>query len=282
LLHTIFLVPMKSLVKTSLLISTYNWPMALNACLHSVVRQQQLPNEVVICDDGSREETASLIKKWQKNFPVPLHHVWHPDDGFRLSAIRNKGIAKCSGDYIIQIDGDIVLHPYFVNDHNKFARHGFFVCGNRYDLTDTDSQLILQTPETIPSLFSVSKQALRKMHLPLLHQTAASLFDKKYPYLYVAGCNMAFWKKDLFAVNGYDESFVGWGFEDSDIFIRLTNQNIKHRFLRFGGIQYHLHHKENDRSHKEENIRLLQEAVATKRKYATLGLSQYHAPGKVA
>lgn len=43
----------------------------------------------------------------------------------------NKAIAKATGDYIIQVDGDVVLSSHFVEDHIEMAQKGCFVCGSR-------------------------------------------------------------------------------------------------------------------------------------------------------
>lgn len=115
----------------SLIISTYNFPKALDICLQSVLQQSVLPDEVLIADDGSREETKKVVEKFQKQLPVPMIHVWHEDNGFRLTVIRNKAIAKASKDYIIQIDGDIILNRHFIKDHKRFARKNSFVSGSR-------------------------------------------------------------------------------------------------------------------------------------------------------
>ena len=93
----------------SLLIATYNWPQALACVLASVRAQRVAPLEVVIADDGSRDDTRRLIEREAQHFPVPIVHVWHEDTGFRLAAIRNKAIAQARGEYLVQIDGDIVL-----------------------------------------------------------------------------------------------------------------------------------------------------------------------------
>jgi predicted glycosyltransferase involved in capsule biosynthesis len=69
---------------------------------------------------------------------------------------------------------------------------------------------------------------------------------------------MAFWREDLLRVNGYNEDIVGWGREDSDISQRLINSGVKKRFLKFGGIEYHLYHKENDKSLDASNIALME------------------------
>lgn len=46
-------------MKTTLLITTYNWPKALELVLYSVLHQHVKPDEVVIADDGSTEETKN-------------------------------------------------------------------------------------------------------------------------------------------------------------------------------------------------------------------------------
>ncbi|MCZ8205200.1 MAG: glycosyltransferase family 2 protein [Gemmatimonas sp.] len=106
----------------SLIIATYNWPQALAVVLRSVRAQQVWPTEVLIADDGSRSDTRALIDRERAGLPVPLVHVWHEDAGFRLAAIRNKAIAQARGDYIVQIDGDVVLHPRFIQAHAAYAR----------------------------------------------------------------------------------------------------------------------------------------------------------------
>ena len=108
--------------RTSLIISTYNWPEALQLCLKSVLRQKLMPGEIIIADDGSDARTKSVVDQFKDIAAVPVKHVWHSDEGFRLAAIRNKAIAAANGDYIIQIDGDMILHPYFIKDQHNFSR----------------------------------------------------------------------------------------------------------------------------------------------------------------
>lgn len=104
-------------IKCSLIISTYNWPQALELCLNSVAVQKHLPNEVIIADDGSDDKTKSLIDQLKKDFPVPLIHVWHEDKGFRKTIILNKAVHQSTCEYIIQVDGDVVLDKHFIGDH---------------------------------------------------------------------------------------------------------------------------------------------------------------------
>src|SRR5690606_7689461 len=115
----------------SLIISTYNWPEALEKSLKSAFYQTVLPNEIIIADDGSARSTKNKIDQLRLLSTIPVEHVWHADKGFRLSAIRNEAIAMARYDYVIQIDGDIIMAPHFIEDHLRLAQERAFLCGSR-------------------------------------------------------------------------------------------------------------------------------------------------------
>jgi glycosyltransferase involved in cell wall biosynthesis len=261
------------LASCSLIIATYNWPEALRLCLQSVQEQKLLPGEVIVADDGSGAATAELIKEFQHDFPVPLKHIWHPDEGFRLAAIRNKAIAAASTDYIIQIDGDLVLHPWFIADHMEIRKPGYFVAGSRVMLSAATSASLLAKGATEADLQKISINGLRNRLLrSLLANTYKIKGRHKY---YVKGCNMAFWKKDLVAVNGYNEAFKGWGSEDREIAIRLINAGIKKQSIKMGAVCYHLYHKLSEKSTEEQNEKIMMAAIREKMMVAPDGLDKY-------
>lgn len=261
----------------SLLISTYNWPSALELCLMSVMRQSLLPDEVLICDDGSGEETRNLINSLAAKFPVPIIHLWQPDEGFQLAKIRNKGFAKAKSEYMLQIDGDLILHQHFVKDHVQFAKKGCFTTGSRVLLSPyTTEKLISGHSIEIQKLGGKEKNLLNGLHLPILHNILSTRYKQKGKNkYYVKGCNMGFWKSDLLKVNGYNEEFTGWGREDSELAIRLMNQGVIKRFLKFGGICYHLHHRESSREMEQINIERMNRAISEKLTVSPKGMSQY-------
>jgi len=261
----------------SLIISTYNWPEALRLCLASVKIQKRLPEEVIIADDGSDKRTKELIASFQKDFPTSLKHVWHPDEGFRLAAIRNKAIAASHADYIIQIDGDLILHPYFIWDHLQFRRHNFFVTGSRVLLSErSTSNLIQHRSIDIKQYASRNTNLANGIRNKFIRNFLAERYKNQGKHrFYVKGCNMAFWRKDLLAVNGYNEAFTGWGKEDSEIAIRLINSGVKKQFIKMAAICYHLYHKEASRELEERNVSLMQEAIEKGIIKASDGLSKY-------
>jgi len=257
----------------SLLISTYNWPEALALVLKSALAQTRLPTEILIADDGSRLETRALIERFQKASPVPILHSWQEDDGFRKAKILNKAVAAGSTEYIIQVDGDCILHPEFVKDHMASAEDNVYLYGSRVNILQTAVADVLQKEQTRFGFFSGRiKNKTRNLHISVLSGLyhAHDGFSGKF-----RGCNVSFWRKEFIAINGYNEAYEGWGREDSDLVIRLGNLGVKAKRLRYAGIVYHIHHKVNSRDNFDYNNKLQLETIKNKIIKCPLGVDQY-------
>ncbi|HAI17000.1 MAG TPA: glycosyl transferase family 2, partial [Xanthomarina gelatinilytica] len=92
-------------IAISVIISTYNSPEWLAKVLHGYNNQTYQNFEVVIADDGSKQETIDLIEAFKKEVFYPITHVWHEDNGFQKSQILNKAIVNCQAAYILMSDG---------------------------------------------------------------------------------------------------------------------------------------------------------------------------------
>lgn len=230
-------------LRVSLIISTYNRPDALKVCLDSVFHQTVLPDEIIIGDDGSGEETGRLIRLMKELSPVPVVHVWHEDKGFRLAMMRNKSVAAATGDYIIEIDGDIFLHPCFVEDHLREARRGCYVKGGRTDLGRKLTDEICSSGRVRGIHWwtkGIERKAENAFRCVWLARLLAPVYRRNHSS--ALGCNMSFYRDDFIRINGYDEFYEGWGGEDSDLGCRLQLAGLKKRYLKFAGIVYHLWH----------------------------------------
>lgn len=267
---------MKTFPSVSLCISTYNWAEALELCLESVLLQTHLPDEIIIGDDGSTEETKKLIDRLRPKFSIPVKHIWQPDEGFKLAQIRNKSFAAATANYIIQIDGDLILNKYFIEDHLRFAHRGTFISGARSLLNAEGAKNLFSRKniEYIAKHYRLAKKYNATRFLPaafVMHQLQKGRRQIKY----VLGANMSFWKDDILKVNGYNEDFKGWGKEDNDLSIRLSNAGIKLHFLKFAGVVYHLYHKEASKERMQQNELLLMEAMSQKQTFVANGLNKY-------
>lgn len=260
-------------MRSALLVSTYNWPQALRSVLNSILLQSQLPQEILIADDGSGEEIRTLVEDFKRRSTVPVKHVWQEDKGFRKSAILNKAVAISAADYIIQIDGDCILHPHFVKDHLAGAKNGLFLYGSRVNIKPLAVPEVLEMEEAKFSFFSGAiKNKSRNLRIPFLQQVyqPSSKFSGK-----TRGCNLSYWRQDFIKVNGYDETMEGWGREDSEYVIRLLNNGVKGKRLRYGGIVYHIYHQEKSREFLEQNTKIQEQTIKEKKLRCKEGIDKH-------
>lgn len=263
----------KERIRTSLILSTYNNSQVLALCLESIRQQKHLPDEVIVGDDGSTDETRRLLDSLRTDFPVPLIHVWQEDDGFRLAKIRNKCIACARYEYIIQIDGDIILHPLFVHDHLAFAAPGHYLKGTRLTLGKGLTAEFRNTGRYfIPTPFS---RGIGRRPNAIRCMAAARYLAPRRKKSVSLGANMSYLRSDAIAINGYDEAFSGWGGEDDDFAARLLNAGCSRLSLKFAALCYHLWHREADMSNAKKNAeryRLHRNELTVR---CTKGIEQY-------
>lgn len=246
-------------MKLSLIISTYNKPAYLKKVLEGVKLQTRLPDEVLVADDGSGPDTALAVHEWRRSFP--LLHVWQEDKGFRAAKIRNEAIKRAGGDYIVVLDGDCVPERHFISDHMSLAGKNFFFQGKR-----------LLLGRNCSSSFDPASAARKSYLLGLLRKGQIKNSHHLLPFRFLPpmkdtalkgtrSCNMGFFRDDLFAVNGFNEDFSGWGREDSELVARLYKYGLKRKTHPFRALCYHLWHEENDKSRLDENEKLLARAL---------------------
>ena len=229
----------------ALIITTYNWPNALDWVLGSASRQDSLPDEVIVADDGSLDNTRCIIETWRKEFNIL--HCWQPDDGFRAARVRNLAIQKATCDYILMVDGDCLLPRNFVSRHRVLAEKGWMVSGNRHLLSASKTDALLTG--------SFDEKRLGFNHVKFREIPLGFLRDlRPTKWATARTCNLGVWRSDLYSVDGFDESYRGWGKEDSDLVVRLLRTGIRIRSGRFATCVDHLHHPENDKASLTVNM----------------------------
>lgn len=257
----------------TLVTPTYNWPEALELLLLSVLKQTVLPNEVIIADDGSRPDTQALIAQFQLKFPVPLRQVWHEDLKNRKPMIMNKAIAQAQFDYIIEIDGDIILNKHFIEDHLRFAQKGHYLFGSRTNITQAHLPTLFAQKQTAFHFLSPGiKKRGRTIRLPFMMNWAQITATRSSK---LRGCNMSFWREDFIKINGFNENLVGWGIDDSEMIERLHNIGILGKRLKFAGLAYHIYHPEQSKSHIAINNEIEAQTKSQKLTFIEKGVQQY-------
>jgi glycosyltransferase involved in cell wall biosynthesis len=255
----------------SLIISTYNRPEALAKVLAGVARQTRWPKEILIADDGSAESTRSLIGNWKNQSPAPVSHIWHPHEGFRKTIILNQAIRAAHGDYIVFLDGDCVPHPRFIADHENLAEKRYWVQGRRSFVKSDYVEIFDPATTSIWQWLLLGKMSgvFKAIRLP------SPIIRRGTEQRGLIGCNMAIWREDLVAINGFDETYIGWGGEDSDIGSRLYHLGRPRKFVYGHAVVYHLNHPPLSRDSFRDNSSRLEETLRLKRVRCEQGLAQH-------
>ena len=233
----------------AVIVSTYERPDALDAVLRSLEDQTYRRFEVVVADDGSGHDTRELVGRRAEEVGFPLRHIWQEDRGYRLAAVRNRGAGATELPYLVFLDGDCLVRPDYLLRHARLAERGHFVHGSRVRIDRGLSRVALERGLPLHGWNSARWLAERlrgridRFH-PLLRLPLGPL-RRVSPRAWrgVKGCNLAVWRSDFLAVNGFDEGFEGWGFEDNDLVVRLIRNGIRRKEGRCAVPVLHLWHE---------------------------------------
>lgn len=267
----------------SVIVATYNRPDALQAVLEGCFDQTDTNFDLIVADDGSGSATQECVAALQARSPVPLRHVWQPDQGFRLSLARNRGILAARGDYLLFLDGDCIPRRDYIAQHRRLAERGFMVTGSRILLGRETTEQVLSGKLDVRPQGILAKIGLRlRGRVGKLPQQLLTLPDigrrrRRFSFRRIKGCNLGVWRADLEHVNGFDESFLGWGYEDSDLVARLFNAGVMRKDGAYATEVLHLWHYDAPRDQAASNQRLVQQRLADRTTLALRGLRQHAA-----
>ena len=252
-------------MKVSFIVLTYNRTEALLPVLRSLAGQCDEWQEVLIADDGSRADQVQLLHDQCPAFRCPVRHIWHPDTGFTAAKARNLAASHATGDYLVFLDGDCIPNKAFVAWHTSLAERGCFVNGSRVLLSERLTRRVLAGNLEVPhqSIWFWLKARCNADSNKLLHLVSWPwrVFRVKQGFRWrgIRSCNFGVWRDDFVNVNGFDETFEGWGHEDADLVLRLSHLGVKRKNGFMATEVFHLWHRENLRDRESVNkMRVLQ------------------------
>ncbi len=232
-------------MQASVVISYYKNLPNLALILQALNQQTARGNfEAIISEDDAAAETIELLHHWKMTAQFPILHVSQPDDGFRKCKALNNAVKAAGSDLMIFIDGDCIPHPKFVEQYIQAKKPGRVMYGRRAMLSEKISQQLwltkkLEMLNPVSLVATGSKRVEEALYLPFVPQKFKIKNKDR-----LLGCNMAINKKDLMAINGFDEDYIAAGAgEDSDLEWRLEAlENISFYSMKFQAIVYHIYH----------------------------------------
>lgn len=234
--------------KISIILSTYNQPEWLQKTLWGYEEQTHKDFEIVIADDGSKQETIAMIESFKENSHLSITHVWHEDNGFQKTIILNKAIVASKADYLLFSDGDCIPREDFVEKHITNRVKGYLLSGGYFKLPMHISQAITQEDIKQQRCFDIDWLTSNGLTPSIKNsKLTAKGFKEKFLNAITPtkatwnGHNASGWKKDILAVNGFDER-MQYGGEDREMGERMFHMGIKAKQLRYTAICVHLDH----------------------------------------
>lgn len=271
----------------SLIVSCYNQEQALAMILAALETQTFKDAEIIIAEDDQSNQVEQMVAAFARTSGYVVKHFRQEHKGFRKCKILNQAIAACRGRVVAFLDGDCVPHSHYLEQHYRLSEKGFYVAGRRIDLSQSLSSEL--TPEKIKNGFlNGSLDFLWKLFVDSFRKEGSVPFHRSYlvrtkwlralcgldSVVDMKGCNFSVLREDLLAVDGYDESYEGYGREDTDLELRFKNLGLKIKSAKNLCLQYHVWHER--REFTPVNEVLLEEVQKTKRVKALKGLSYGH------
>ena len=232
----------------SIILSTYNQPSWLEKALQGYEFQTFKDFEILIADDGSKDETRLLIENYKKKSKLKIKHIWHEDNGFQKTIILNKSIISSKSDYLLFSDGDCIPRSDFVEKHISQKEEKYFLSGGYFKLPMSISELISLDDIKNQNCFDINWLKKNGLNSSIKNYklTARGCTEKLLNRLTPTkatwnGHNSSGWKKDILNVNGFDER-MQYGGEDRELGERMLNLGIRSKQLRYSAVCVHLDH----------------------------------------
>lgn len=236
--------PVRATPEVALLLSTYEKPWHLRRVLESIVAQQGVDGrfELVVTDDGSTDETRDIVNRFAACAPFSVRLTSHRHSGFQLARCRNEGAAACQAPYLLFLDGDCVLPADHVRQHLEHRRPNRVMCGYCYRLDEPTTarfnERVIRSHQYVDWIGADQRRSLAKRRRKSRFYQLIRHPSK--PRL--TGGNLGVWREDFERVNGYDQSFEGWGGEDTDLGSRLRKVGVRVDSILKWTQSYHLWH----------------------------------------
>ncbi len=256
---------MKENLKVSLIVAVYKDIEALDLIVQNLKRQTYKNFELVVAEDNNADEMKEYITAIEG---LEVKHTFQEDRGIRKTRSINNAILASEGDYLIFIDGDCIPYSTFIESHVRFSQQGYILSGRRCNLGPRYSAMLRQhkiSPYQLEKSFiwrypfiaydAIEKHAEAGVYLNPDKFFYRAFFKKRKRTTSLLGCNYSCFKKDMLAINGYDEGYgessVG---DDTDLQWRFQQLGLKIKSVKNVANMFHLYHSRSFRDFSLNDI----------------------------
>lgn len=275
-------------MKVSVIIAVYKDVEALELIIESLKNQTYKNFEVVIAEDGQDEKMQAFIKSIKD---LDIKHTTQEDMGIRKTRSLNNGIIASEGEFLIFIDGDCIPYSTFIESYVKLSQDGFILSGRRVNLGPIYSQKLrnkiispLELEKTFLLRYIFISQDCKEGHSEdgFYFSPDGWIYNKfiknRKASTSILGCNYACFKKDIIAINGYDEGYgetaIG---DDTDLEWRFKALGCKIKSAKNVANVFHLYHSRSFRNRIDTNkyLEIFKENKLNNKFICTFGLSSH-------
>lgn len=275
-------------MKVSLIIAVYKDVEALSLIIGSLRHQTYKNFEVIVAEDGEDERMSEFVASVKD---LDIKHTTQEDLGIRKTRSLNNGILVSTGEFLVFIDGDCIPYSTFLESYVKIAEEGFVFSGRRANLGPKYSNMLRN--KAITSLYLESRFVVNYIFIALDSKeghTEDGLYFSPDGWIYnkfiknrkastsILGCNYACFKKDIIAINGYDEGYgetaIG---DDTDLEWRFKALGCKIKSAKNVANVFHLYHSRSFRNRIDTNkyFEIFKENKLNNKFICTFGLSSH-------
>lgn len=222
--------------RISVIVTLYNRLEYARNMVLALQKQSKQIDELIFADDGSAEEVREYIADLLAECSFSVKHVYQEDLGFRLARSRNNGAREASGEYLIFMDQDVVFDSDFIEKIYQNRKKKRMIFSEALGSSSEEKEKIQRSIdisydyETMYSYMAEEKKVEQDQNVKK---------ERLYNILYrwklrsrgakIVGLIFSLYKEDFVAINGLDEKYMGWGYEDDD---------FGNRFFKYGGETY--------------------------------------------
>jgi len=265
-------------MKISLVISFYKKIDFLELILMALEKQEYRHFEVIVAEDDNLAATKIFLANISKESSFKILHVYQKKDiGFRKNEMLNKAITIAKGELIIIIDGDCILHRSFFKEYAKEIKSKTILFGRRALLSESITRQLLVTKKLsklniLNLIWNKSSRVEDVIYLPSIPGFLKKKRDKG-----VQGSNMGFLKKDILAINGFDEDYQkATAGEDDDIEWRFRAGGYEFKSMKNKALQYHLYHALNySKAESDHNLGIMRNKMKEGLIFCKNGIDKY-------